>query len=850
MKKFILTFLLLVPLFVFAQNSEIITLNDGWQFTQTDKDDWREAEVPGSVQRDLIRYKVLPDPYYGTNENDVQWPEKENWDFKKTFILTADQLKKDDAVLFLEGLDTYADVFLNGSKILHSQNMFIGYKVHVNNLLREGANNLYIRFYSPIEYMMPVHLTNGFNYPADNDHSDIRMSIYSRKAPYHFGWDWGIRIVQMGIWKPVTLSLYDKARVDSYYVKQESITHQSAKIDNQVDVYSVSEEPVKAKVSITYALEGFDPQTIEDDITLNKGMNYVSIPLEITNPELWMPIGWGEPNLYSFKVSVIVDNKTIAEKTERVGLRSVELIQEPDEHGKSFYFKVNGTPLFAKGTNYIPGEIMTSQQDSAYYNRLFDNITGANMNFVRVWGGGTYESNYFYELADEKGILIWQDFIFGCTPYPSDDAFLSNVKSEVIYNIKRLRNHASLAFWCGNNEIEEALQHWGLNKSPEWIYKQWTEGYDKTFRELIPSMISKYDGTREYIHGSPFDSNWGDKESFNSSDVHDWGLWHGRMPFEALAERVPRFASEFGFQSFPEMKTIRTFAEEKDFDINSDVMKIHQKSGVGNELIKVYMDMYYHTPKNFEDFVYIGLIMQGNGMEEAVEANRRHQPYCMGALYWQLNDDWPVVSWSSVDYYNNWKAQHYKMRNVFSPLALGVEYKDNTLSFYTMSDQLNDIDGLQLTVQVIDFSGKKHKEFKQKLSAKANRSTVVRAFKDSELVTEEQKQNVVIHAWLSDRNGKVVSVKDYFYYWPNKLNLPETAISTKVKYADGKYTVTLSSKKLAKDLFVEIPVLGAQYTDNFFNLMPGEKKTIVITSPELKASSKTPITVKHLRETY
>ncbi|MFA7105133.1 MAG: glycoside hydrolase family 2 protein, partial [Dysgonamonadaceae bacterium] len=603
MKKFILTFLLLVPLFVFAQNSEIITLNDGWQFTQTDKDDWREAEVPGSVQRDLIRYKVLPDPYYGTNENDVQWPEKENWDFKKTFILTADQLKKDDAVLFLEGLDTYADVFLNGSKILHSQNMFIGYKVHVNNLLREGANNLYIRFYSPIEYMMPVHLTNGFNYPADNDHSDIRMSIYSRKAPYHFGWDWGIRIVQMGIWKPVTLSLYDKARVDSYYVKQESITHQSAKIDNQVDVYSVSEEPVKAKVSITYALEGFDPQTIEDDITLNKGMNYVSIPLEITNPELWMPIGWGEPNLYSFKVSVIVDNKTIAEKTERVGLRSVELIQEPDEHGKSFYFKVNGTPLFAKGTNYIPGEIMTSQQDSAYYNRLFDNITGANMNFVRVWGGGTYESNYFYELADEKGILIWQDFIFGCTPYPSDDAFLSNVKSEVIYNIKRLRNHASLAFWCGNNEIEEALQHWGLNKSPEWIYKQWTEGYDKTFRELIPSMISKYDGTREYIHGSPFDSNWGDKESFNSSDVHDWGLWHGRMPFEALAERVPRFASEFGFQSFPEMKTIRTFAEEKDFDINSDVMKIHQKSGVGNELIKVYMDMYYHTPKNFEDFV-------------------------------------------------------------------------------------------------------------------------------------------------------------------------------------------------------------------------------------------------------
>lgn len=850
MKKFILAFNLLFPLFLFSQNSEIITLNDGWQFSQTDKDEWREAEVPGSIQRDLIRYKVLPDPYFGTNENEVQWPEKLNWDFKKTFTLTASQLKKDDAILFFEGLDTYADVFLNGSKILNSQNMFVGHKVQVKNLLREGENNLYIRFYSPIAYMMPVYLTNGFNYPADNDHSEIRMSVFSRKAPYHFGWDWGIRIVQMGIWKPVTLSLYDKARVDSYYVKQESIIQQSAKIDNQVEVYSLSEEPVKAKVSIDYGIGAANSQTVESAITLNKGLNNVSIPLEITNPELWMPVGWGKPNLYNFKVSVIIDNKVIVEKIERVGLRSVELVQEPDEHGKSFYFKVNGTPLFAKGTNYIPGEILTSQQDSAYYKQLFDNITGANMNFVRVWGGGIYESDYFYELADEKGILVWQDFIFGCTPYPSDDAFLSNVKSEVIYNIKRLRNHASLAFWCGNNEIEEALQHWGLNKKPAWIYKQWTEGYDKTFRDLIPSIINEYDGTRDYIHGSPYDSNWGNKETFNSSDVHDWGLWHGRMPFEALADRVPRFASEFGFQSFPEMKTIRTFAEEKDFDINSDVMKIHQKSGVGNELIKVYMDMYYHTPKNFEDFVYIGLIMQGNGMEEAVEANRRHQPYCMGALYWQLNDDWPVVSWSSVDYYNNWKAQHYKMRNVFAPLALGVEHKDNTLSYYTMSDHLNDIEGLQLTVQVIDFSSKKLKEFKQKVSAKANRSTVVRTFNDSELVTEAEKHDVVIHSWLSDKNGKVVSVRDYFYYWPNKLNLPETTISTKVKYADGKYTVTLTSKKLAKDVFVEIPVLGAQYTDNYFNLMPGEKKTIVITSPELKASLKTPITVKHLRETY
>jgi beta-mannosidase len=507
--------------------------------------------------------------------------------------------------------------------------------------------------------------------------------------------------------------------------------------------------------------------------------------------------------------------------------------------------------LFAKGANYIPGEILRTQQDTAYYQRLFDNITSANMNFVRVWGGGTYEDDYFYRLADEKGILVWQDFIFGCTPYPSDDVFLQNVREEVIYNVKRLRNHASLAFWCGNNEIEEGLRYWGWDKryTPETM-ELWKKGYDKTFRTLIPDLLSQYDGTRSYIHGSPYNSSWGKIESFKSSDVHDWGLWHGRMPFEAMADRLPRFASEFGFQSFPEMKTIRTFATEKDFDINSDVMKIHQKSGVGNVIIKQYMDMYFHEPKNFEDFVYLGLVMQGNGMEEAVEANRRGRPYCMGALYWQINDDWPVVSWSSIDYYNNWKAQHYRMRDVFAPLALGVKFADNKLNYYTMSDYLNDIDNLKLTIQVIDFSKGVVKELKEKVNVKANSSQIVKSIDVSSLISESDKANTVIHAWLSDAKGKIVSTKDYFFYWPNKLNLPETKVNTKIAYADGKYTVTLTSPKLAKDVFIEIPVLGARFSDNFIDLMPGEKRVIEITSPQLKASEKTPITIRHIRETY
>ena len=841
--------LLFTAIMSFALSAQTVSLNEGWQFTQKNKDTWHEAEVPGSVQRDLIRHGVLPNPYYGTNENDVQWPEVEDWDFKKSFQVTAEQLKSDDAVIFFEGLDTHADVFLNGSRILQTQNMFVGHRVSVKNSLREGKNDLYIRFYSPIERMDPARITAGYEYPADNDHSDQRLSVYNRKAPYHFGWDWGMRLVQMGIWKPISLTFYNDARIDDFYVKQNKITKEKAEIENQIEIYSLKDTP--ATISVGYVLNNKLIESSGKEIQLKKGKNVIPLDMVVENPSLWMPIGWGEQHLYDFQVTLKMNDRVVDEKNTRVGLRSVRLVQEPDEHGRTFYFEVNGLPIFAKGANYIPGEIMRTQQDEAYYNRLYDNFTDANMNFIRIWGGGTYEDNYFYELADEKGILIWQDFIFGCTPYPSDDAFLANVADEVEWNIKRLRNHASLAFWCGNNEVEEGLKFWGWDKKyPKEVMDAWFEGYDKTFRKLIPELVDKFDGTRNYIHGSPYDSNWGNVDKFSSSDVHDWGLWHGRMPFEAMADRLPRFASEFGFQSFPEMKTIRTFAEEKDFDIDSEVMQIHQKSPIGNTLIKTYMDMYYHTPNNFEDFVYVGLIMQGNGMEEAVEANRRGRPYCMGALYWQINDDWPVVSWSSIDYYNNWKAQHYKMRNIFAPLALGVEFKNDKLSYYTMSDHLKDINNLQLNVQVIDFDGKVLKRFTEKVSAGANTSKVVKSFAASELVTDDQKHNTIVHAWLSDSKGKVISTRDYFFYWPNKLNLPETTVNKSVKYADGKYTVTLSSKKLAKDVFIEIPVLGAKFTDNFFTLLPGQKKVIEITSPELKAADKSNVTVKHLRQTY
>ena len=862
MYRLFLVVFAVMPIMMMAQKSETISLNENWQFSQVNDTVWYDAETPGSVQADLIRHGVLPDPIYGTNEKDIQWVEDEDWNYRKSFVVNADQLNHDDAYIFFEGLDTHADVFLNGSRILQTENMFVGHKVPVKKLLKMGENKLYIRFFSPIKRMMPARETFGFEYPVGNDHREEKLSVYNRKAPYHFGWDWGIRIVQMGIWKPISLNFYDKARIEDYYVKQSSVSSKNANIDNIIEIHSLDE--TNATIIFGYSLNKNKnisvPQTKEEllqlqsigiDVALKKGENTFSLPTIIENPQLWMPVNWGEQHLYDFYAMVIIDDEVVAVKDVRTGLRTIGHIAKEDEHGKSYYFEVNGVPIFAKGSNYIPGEIFTHKQDAQFYNTIFDNITGANMNFVRVWGGGIYENEEFYRQADERGILVWQDFIFGCTTYPSDDFFLSNVKTEAIYNIKRLRNHASLAYWCGNNEVYEGLNYWGWHKDvTSEIMDQWAKGYDKTFRELLPTLVDEFDGTRSYVHGSPDLANWGRPELFNTGDVHDWGLWYGQLPFEALADRLPRFASEFGFQSFPEMKTIRTFAEPDQWALESEVMKVHQKASTGNSLIKKYMNMYYHEPNNFEDFVYLGLVMQGNGMEESVEAMRRGRPYCMGALYWQINDSWPVVSWSSIDYHNNWKTQHYRMRDVFAPLALGLESKDGNLNYYTMSDYLYDTNDLKLTVRVIDFSTGLKKEYTETINAKANDSRIVKTYNVSDLVSENEKVHTMINAFLTDSKGNKISQKDHFFYWPNKLELPETDINTSVKYDDGEYKVTLWSSKLAKDVFIEIPILGAQYSDNFIDLLPNEKVTITITSPQLKQDSKTPITVKHVRETY
>ena len=831
--------------------SETIILNRGWMFAQSGTDKWLPATVPGTVHQDLLNHELLPDPFFGTNEKKIQWVENEDWEYKTTFTVTGEQLSRGAAMMTFEGLDTYADVYLNGALLLKSDNMFVGYSVSVKEVLRQGENKLHVFFRSPVKETLPQWASNGFDYPADNDHSDKKLSVFTRKAPYSYGWDWGIRMVTSGIWRPVTLRFYDVAAIGDYHVKQLSLTDRQAEISNELEINSISSGKEEAEIIVSCSLKDGQPLIVRRPVVLNPGINHVKIPVEIKDPVRWMPNGWGEPVLYDFTAQVVCRGKTVASEHHRIGLRTVRLVNEKDEHGESYYFEVNGIPMFAKGANFIPNDILLPSMTDERYATLFRDIREANMNVIRVWGGGTYEDNRFYDLADENGILIWQDFMFGCTIYPADPVFLKRVSEEVDYNIKRLRNHACLAMWCGNNEILEGLKYWGWQSryTPE-VYEEFYRNYDKLFRELLPSKVKEWDEGRSYIHTSPYFSNWGRPDSWNIGDSHNWGIWYGKKTFESSDTEIGRFQSEFGFESFPEMKTIATFASPEDYEIESEVMTAHQKSSLGNDLIRTYMERDFIVPEKFEDFVYVGLVLQGQGMRYCFEAHRRNRPYCMGTLYWQLNDSWPVVSWSGIDYYGNWKALHYQAKRAFAPLIVNPIHENGNLNVYLLSDKLEDSAGMTLEMRLMDFNGRKLQQESVKVEAPANSSVKVFGKPLDEWADEGQRKECYLLLSLKDRQGREIA-RDIHYFVPTKdLNLPRAVVKSKLKVSDGRCEVTLSSSKLAKDVFVQIPYHGARFTDNFFDLLPGETRKIVITSPEIRKGVVPEISIKHIRETY
>lgn len=813
--------------------SQIRQLHTGWEFSMYGSHEWLSAEVPGTVHQDLLAHDKLPDPFYGMNEEKIQWVEKEDWLYRTSFVVSEEEMSAEGTFLVFEGLDTYADVFLNGALLLKADNMFVGYRVPVKSVLKKGENKLVIRFRSPIWEAMPQWESNGFDYPADNDHFPQKLSVFTRKAPYSYGWDWGIRMVTCGIWRPVYLEFVNKAVVEDYFVHQTSVSAVRAEVDNQIEINNIGNDRQQALVRVTYRYPGETDKSVEKKVELQPGQNNVSLPLSVESPHLWMPNGWGEPALYEFEASVWVDGQQVSQKSHQIGFRQVRVVQEKDKEGMSFYFEVNGVPMFAKGTNLIPSDALLPRVTRARYARLLEDAQISHMNMIRVWGGGIYEDDAFFEEADKRGILIWQDFMFACTTYPHDSAFLHRVSEEAEYNIKRLRNHASLAMWCGNNEIYEGLRYWGWKEkyTPE-VYQQMLEGYDVLFRHLLPAKVKELDPGRFYLEGSPYEANWGRPESWKIADSHNWGTWYGQKPFESLDAEIPRFMSEYGFQAFPEMKTIRTFASPEDYELESPVMNAHQKSTIGNALIKKTMALYYPVPEKFEDLVYMGLVLQGQGMRHGMEAHRRNRPYCMGSLPWQLNDSWPVVSWSAIDYYGNWKAMQYQTRRAFAPVLVNAIREGEKLRVYVLSDCLK-AEKVTLQLEWTDFQGKIHRRQQVEGMLPVNASEVFyeedrqKAFAACDTTASYLRMTL-----KGKQSRKVLSDEVYYPVYPKYQHLPQAKISCKKVLKDGTCELTLKSSQLARDVFIEIPVQGVRFSDNFFDLLPGVTKKVTVTSAD------------------
>ena len=818
-------------------------ISSNWTFHQADKDEWLPATVPGCVHTDLLANGKIEDPFYRLNEHKLQWIDKVNWEYKTTFNIDPDAIKRDRIALDFKGLDTYADVFVNGAQVLSANNMFREWLVDVKPQVKEGANELRILFRSPIIEGLKKYDANGYVIPvSDNDQAvngevpDGKMvSVYTRKAGYHFGWDWGPRLVSSGLWRPVYLTVWDDARIENLQLKQNSVSEKEASLT------AVFEIEANADNEATITIQNDGNELARTNIKLTKGISTYPVDFKIENPKLWWTNGLGEAHLYNIKGKLEI-GKRITEKSERIGIRTLQLVRDKDANGTSFYFKLNGVPVFMKGANYIPNDVFPARVTDEMYQKVINTSKISNFNMLRIWGGGIYENDRLYDLCDQNGILVWQDFMFACAMFPGDDAFLENVKQEAADNIKRMRNHPSIAMWCGNNEILAAWFGWGWKQKEEAKNKEnadkiW-KSYTDIFHHILPDAVATYDPDRSYWDSSPC-AGMGNPSDLNNGDDHYWGVWWGKDPFKMYATHIARFMSEYGFQSFPEMKTVKQYATPEDYDIFSEVMKSHQRSSIGNGTIEYYMLQDYKKPKNFESFLYVNHVLQAEGIKFALEGHRRAAPFCMGSLVWQINDCWPVASWSSTDYYQRWKALQYFAKKGFEPVLVSPYTNNDSLKVDIINDKLSEIKA-QLVTKVLDFDGKEIWKETKDVTVPANSSNTFFGTKNSDFMKNVQANKQLLVVELVENN--VIISTNTLYFKPIKdVLLPKPDVKFEINAVQDGFEISLSTDKLAKNLYMTIGDEEGFFSDNYFDLIPAQP---------VKIKLETKLTKEKLQEVF
>jgi beta-mannosidase len=831
-------------------NASVVTteIKNDWLFKQVRGVNWHNAKVPGVVHTDLMANKIIEDPFLGLNERACQWVDKEDWEYKTTFDVTDETFNKNNIQLIFKGLDTYADVYLNDTKLLVAKNMFREWTIDCKSLLKKQGNILRIYFHSPIKIDLPKYNALPYHYPASNDQSengglfDKQISPFARKAPYHYGWDWGPRLVTSGIWRPIYIEGWNDARISDVQIFQSDITKKSAKIKAVVEVSS--EINGECNVALINADNNKNYNSIKANLT--KGINKVSVEFTIQNPELWWTNGLGSQYLYPFKAVLSTGGNVSDSKTVKTGIRSLKLVLENPNGEKTFHFELNGVPVFMKGANYIPSDNFLPRVSNEKYEKVILDARNLNMNMLRIWGGGIYENDIFYELCDKYGILLWHDFMFACSMYPADSAMIENIKTEAIQNVKRIRNHACLALWCGNNEMEVAWNNWGWKSNIEkqskvYADKVWSE-YQLIFNKVLPEVVKEYDPERAYRESSPITIS-------GSGDMHYWDVWHAQEPFTTYAKVIPQFMSEYGFQSFPDFSSVKKYVTNpSDWDIYSETMLLHQRHPRGNQLIKAYMEKDYRMPKDFQSFLYLSHILQADAIKVGEEAHRRNMQKCMGSLYWQLNDCWPVASWSSTDYFGHWKALNYYTKRAYSQTIVSLIEENNKLNAYIVSDKLESRKA-ELQVKIIDLNGNTIFDKSIAIKTPANSSTISFSESVETLLKGKKRNEVVVYTQLS-QNKEIFAENTYYLAKIKDINFEKPEFSKTIKAIEGGFELALATNKAAKGVFLSSDDDDAFFTDNYFDLLPGSIKTIEIKSKLNQADFERSLKIMSIVDSY
>ena len=790
-----------------------------------------KAKVPGSLYYTLMKYGLMKDPYYRENEYKATDISRGDCVYERRFPLTEEMLSAETLLLKFHGIDTIADIFLNGELLGRAENMHREYVFDITGKANETDNLLEVKIYSPIKYIEEKNAET----PLWGVASTMAGYPHIRKAHYMFGWDWGPKLPDMGIWRDVELIAVNGGLIDGVYVRQDhsKVSEGTVGLDIDITAGYTSDRELEAEVKITAP----DGSAVTEKAVIDG--RRTSVHIDISDPKLWYPRGYGEQPLYKLSVTLL-DGENTADKYEcEIGLRTVTVSTAPDEYGEEFAFVVNGLKIFAMGANYIPENQIIPKCSPSKTERLLKQCCLANFNMIRVWGGGYYPDDSFYSACDRMGLLVWQDFMFACSVYKADRDFCENVMNEVADNVKRIRNHPSLALWCGNNEIESMWQYWGIDADPK--YKS---DYLRLFEALIPKVLRHYDPVTYYHPSSPSSGGSFDESSAeNRGDSHYWDVWHGLKPFTDYYKYNFRFCSEYGFESLPSIKTIRTFAEEDDLNLCSPVMEAHQKCEAGTEKIMYYLAQMSRYPYDFKGLIYATQMVQSDAVRLNAEHMRRHRGRSMGCLYWQVNDSNPVISWSSIDCYHRWKALHYRARHFFAPVLISADCENlDEINLYVSSERQQAFEGK------IHWCSRKNTgeiicEGSEDITiSPLSAEKFVTLTPENTKVTKDMRSTSYIEFSLAE-NGSIISENTCLYVQPKAFRFADPALSYDVEDAGKRFKITINAKAFAKGVCLDLTEGDCLFSDNWFDMHSGS-----VTVYASKANLPEKITAKKFKE--